>query len=200
MKRIALTGGFATGKSTVARMFEEKGIPWIDADALVHELMLPRTPVWKAIVQTFGETVLNADQTIARDRLGAIIFADPEKQTRLEAIIHPKVRRRAFEEIKKLEARGMEAVLIEIPLLFEAGWDKEVKWDAIIVVTCDAKNQRERARQKLGFNKEEIEARLKAQLPLAEKVKKADYVIDNSGSKEQTKQQVLKIHRLGLVA
>ncbi|MBI4223609.1 MAG: dephospho-CoA kinase [Deltaproteobacteria bacterium] len=190
MKRLALTGGFATGKSTVARMFMEAGIPWINADELVHQLMAPGTTVWEEIVEAFGQSILKADRTIARDRLGDIIFADPQKQARLEAIIHPRVRQQILEKVRRLEAAGEKAVLLEIPLLFEAGWDQEEKWDAIIVVTCDAKTQAKRARQKFGFNEKEIRARLNAQLPMQAKVKRADFVIDNNGTHEETKKQV----------
>lgn len=190
MKRLALTGGFATGKSTVAKMFEEAGIPRLDADEIVHELMAPGTAVWKEIVAAFGKGICNPDRTIARDRLGDIIFADAEKQARLEAIIHPRVRQKMLEEARRLEKAGEAAVVLEIPLLFEAGWDREEKWDAVIVVTCDGETQKKRARQKFGFNEKDIRARIAAQLPLAEKVKKADYVIDNSGPLENTLQGV----------
>lgn len=190
MKRLALTGGFATGKSTVAKMFEESGIPWIDADEIVHQLMEPKAPAWQEIVDGFGKAILNPDQTIARDQLGQIIFADPNKQARLEAIIHPRVRQKVQAEVRRLESEGHPACLLEIPLLFEVGWDQEEKWDAIIVVTCDPKTQIKRARQKFGFSEQDIQARIAAQLPLSEKVKKADFVIDNTGDVETTRKQV----------
>lgn len=195
MKRLALTGGFATGKSTVAKMFEEAGIPWIDADSLVHQLMVPEAPAWKEIVRVFGKEILHPDRNISRSRLGDIIFSDPQKQAQLEAIIHPRVRQKVHEEVRRFQVAGKKAVLLEIPLLFEAGWDQEEKWDAIIVVTCDSKTQIDRAHQKFGFDEKAIQSRIAAQLPQKEKIEKADVVIDNSGNLKATKAQVQRVIR-----
>lgn len=190
MKRYALTGGLATGKSTVGRMFEDLGFQRIDADILVHQLMEPDTETWREIVSTFGETVLRSDRSISRRKLAKIVFANPAQRKKLEAMIHPRVRKAIAREVALLNQKGTQEVLLEIPLLFEAGWDKEEKWDAIIVVTCDPKTQRERAKQKFGLTEDAIQARLLAQLPLAEKIKRADFVIENNGELNKTRSQV----------
>ena len=190
MKRYALTGGFATGKSTVGRMFEDLGIPRIDADVLVHKLLEPGTEVWNQIVATFGEAILQNDGLIDRPKLADIVFHDPVKRKKLEAIVHPKVRESIDLETKKLSDAGHEKILVEIPLLFEAGWNKEKKWDAILVVTADEKTQLERAVKKFGLSAEAVQARIAAQLPLAEKEKKATFVIDNGKDQAHTQAQV----------
>lgn len=190
MKRFALTGGFATGKSTVGRMFEDLGLSRVDADVLVHQLMEPDTETWREIVATFGETILTSDRSISRRELGQIVFADSKQRKKLEAMIHPRVRKAMHAEEAALAQRGKTALLLEIPLLFEVGWDREEKWDAIIVVRCDPKIQIERAKQKFGLSPSAIETRLLAQLPIEAKVKRADFVIDNNHDQNQTRIQV----------
>ncbi len=193
MKRYALTGGFATGKSTVGRMFEDLRIPRIDADVLTHKLLESGTEVWRQIVATFGESILQNNQEIDRPRLAQIVFSDPKKRKQLESIVHPKVREAMHGEMDRLEREGHQKVILEIPLLFEVGWDKEEKLDGIIVVVADEKMQLERGAKKFGLPKEEVQKRLKAQLPLSEKVKKATFVIDNSGDLKSTEAQLKKI-------
>lgn len=193
MKRIALTGGFGTGKSTVGRMFEDLGIPRVDADILVHKLMESGGDVWREIVATFGEEILQSDREIDRSRLAEIVFGDAKKRKQLEAIVHPKVREAMHQEIDRLSQAGQTKIILEIPLLFEVGWDREEKWNAIIVVTCDEKIQQERASKKFGLSAEAIKARISAQLPLSEKIKKATFVIDNSNDATATRKEVEKI-------
>lgn len=195
MKKIALTGGFGTGKSTVGRMFEDLGLPRIDADILSHEVILPQTPSWREIVAEFGESLLQPDGQIDRKKLGELVFHDPAIRKRLEAIIHPRVRQAMHAALEGLEKKGLSKVLLDIPLLFEVGWDRSEKWDAIIVVTADEKIQIERARKKFGLSEAETHLRLKAQLPLAEKIKKAVYVIDNNGDVQKTRAQVEAIFK-----
>lgn len=196
MKQIALTGGFATGKSTVGRMFEDLGIPRIDADVLTHKLLETGTAVWQQIVATFGEEILHHDgQAIDRQRLGDIIFHDPKKRKQLEALVHPQVREAMHAEIARLKSEGKTKVILEIPLLFEAGWESQEKWDAILVVTCNEKIQLERAMKKFGLDQTAVQARLAAQLPLTQKTKKATFVIDNGGTIAQTRKQVETISK-----
>lgn len=195
MKKIALTGGFGTGKSTVGRMFEDLGCPRIDADILSHEVILPQTPAWREIVAEFGESLLQPDGQIDRKKLGEIVFHDPAIRKRLEAIIHPRVRQAMYAALEGLEKKGLSKVLLDIPLLFEVGWDRSEKWDAIIVVTADEKTQIERAKKKFGLDETQIRLRLKAQLPLAEKTKKATVVIDNNGDVQKTRAQVEAIFK-----
>lgn len=193
MKQIALTGGFAVGKSTVSRMFEDLGIPRIDADQLTHEVTAPDRTAWRQIVSNFGEEVLLNDRNLDRRKLAEIVFNDTEQRKRLEAIIHPKVRETMHQKIEALKLQGHTRVILEIPLLFEAGWDKSEPLSAIIVVTADEKTQIERAKKKFNIDEKATKARINAQLPLTEKAKKAHFVIDNSKDPESTRAQVLKI-------
>ncbi|MDO8526230.1 MAG: dephospho-CoA kinase [Deltaproteobacteria bacterium] len=195
MKQIALTGGFGTGKSTVGRMLEDMGIPRIDADSLTHEVTEPDRTAWRQIVSEFGEEVLLGDRNLDRRKLAAIVFNDPQKRKQLESIIHPKVRETMHERIKELGKQGFTRVVLEIPLLFEAGWDKQEPVDAIIVVTTDEKSQLQRAKLKFGLDEKESKARISAQMPLLEKVKKAQFVIDNSKDLAATRAQVESIFK-----
>lgn len=195
MKRIALTGSFATGKSTVAKMFEALGIPCLDADTIAHQLTLPDEPAWLEIVAAFGESILKKDRTIDRKKLSDIVFQTPPHLHQLESILHPKVREKMDQEIARLESRGEAAVLLEIPLLFEVKWDEDEAWEAILVVVTTPEKQMEQAKKKFNLTEEEVFARIRAQLPLEEKAKRADYVIDNSGDLEKTKTQVQSIFK-----
>lgn len=190
MKRFALTGGFGSGKSTVGRMFEDLGLPRIDADVLVHNLMVAGSDLWQEIVSYFGEKVLQPDRQIDRNKLAEWVFHDPAQRKKLEAMVHPKVRSALRERTEQLKQKGATRVLLEIPLLFEAGWDRDEKWDAVIVVYCEAAVQKQRAAQKFGLTSPAVRARMDAQHPLSEKKKRADFVIDNSGSLDATRQQV----------
>jgi len=185
MQRIALTGGFCSGKSTVAKMFESLGLKRLDADEVVHQLLSSSEEVWKKIEKIFG--------TKDRQKLGEIVFKDDEKRKKLEEIVHPKVKEVLEGQIKELELQGVKKVLLEIPLLFEAGWNRANPDDLIIVVEAEHAIQIERAKKKWSLSEAEIEARINAQLPLSEKVKKADFVIHNDGDLEATKAQVKEI-------
>lgn len=196
MKIHALTGGVATGKSTVARMFAELGMETLDADAIVHQLMTPRQTAWREIVKTFGRAILNSDDQIDRVRLGQIVFHDAVKRKQLEAILHPKVRLEMEQQEKEIESKGVKNLLLEIPLLFETGWDQEKKFDSIIVVAADRATQIKRAMAKTGLSKGEIEARIASQLPLSEKEAKADYTINNGADLNSTKKQVAETNQL----
>ena len=121
MRQFALTGGFGTGKSTVGRMFEDLGIPRIDADSLTHEVTAPDRTAWRQIVSAFGEDVLLGDRNLDRHKLAEIVFNNPAQRKRLEAIIHPKVKETMHERIEALRRQGHSRVILEIPLLFEAG-------------------------------------------------------------------------------
>lgn len=191
MKRIGLTGGIGTGKSTVARMLAGCGWPVIDADALVHRLLDTQTPVAREIAKVFGPEVCAADGAIQRRRLGEIVFADPTQRRRLEAIIHPAVRHVMEKEGDIHAKRGTKICLLDIPLLFESNYDWHL--DAIIVVTCNEATQLARCREKFGWSDAETHQRIAAQLPLVDKVRRASFVIENSGSREATRRQVLAV-------
>jgi len=195
---VGLTGGIASGKSTVSRQLAELGGEIIDADRLAREVVTPGEPAWAAIVETFGREVLQADATLDRKRLGAVVFADPAARQRLEAITHPAIRLRRQARIDQLATRGFDGLVIQTtPLLFEVGAAGEV--DRVVVVYAPPEAQRTRLRVRDGLSAAEAEQRLASQMPLAEKVRRAHYVIDNSGSPEETAAQVRGVY-LALLA
>lgn len=176
-------------------MFEDLGISRIDADILTHEIILPDRTVWSKIVAAFGEEILQNDRSIDRQKLAGIIFKDPKDRKRLEAIIHPKVLEEMNKKIELFREKGLNRVLLEIPLLFEAGWDKEGPFAAIIVVKTDQATQIKRAMQKFNLGEEDVLARIHAQMPLPEKINRADFVIDNNGDLAKTREQVEAIYK-----
>ncbi|MDH4329433.1 MAG: dephospho-CoA kinase [Nitrospira sp.] len=176
---VGLTGGLATGKSTLADMFKRCGAVVIDADALAREVVTPGKPAWKEIVKTFGKEVLNPDRTINRQALGAIIFRDPAKRQTLERIIHPRVAREQMRLTRVAAKRDPHAVVIyDVPLLFEAGIDKRV--DITIVVNADRETQIARLKKRNGLSRAEAIRRIKSQMPLAKKRQRADFVLDGT--------------------
>jgi dephospho-CoA kinase len=182
---IGLTGNIATGKSVVAGMLERLGAKAIDADALAHELMEKGTPIWQAVVREFGEGILCRDGSINRKTLGGIVFADEAALHRLEAIVHPAVMTRTEELI-----RGSQepVVVVEAIKLIEAGM--HCTCDALWVVTCRKEQQLARLVKQRDLSKAEALQRIEAQPPQEAKLALADVVIDNSGSLDETWQQV----------
>lgn len=188
---IGLTGGFGTGKSTVAAMFGELGATVLDADQIAHQAMEPKRLAWRRIVEAFGESIVNEDQTINRQRLGALVFADEQARMRLEAILHPQVLTQIKRRLHPLQRlRRVNAVVVDAPLLVEAGAEQLV--DTLVVVTASPEVQRERLRRKYGGTTE-IEARIAAQWAVSAKVALADYVVDNSDGINATRTQVRRI-------
>jgi len=189
---VGLTGGVATGKTTVARMFRRRGAVVIDADALAREMVSPGKPAWRAIKKTFGKAVLNRDCTINRSALGGIIFANRSQRRRLEHIIHPRVAREQARLTKEALRRNPQAVVVyDVPLLFEAGIDKHVA--KTIVVTADRATQVSRLQKRNGFTKGEAVRRIRSQLPLAWKRRRADYVLNGTASSKRLIKQVSAI-------
>lgn len=190
---VGLTGGIASGKSTVSRQLTELGCVVIDADLLAREVVAPGEPAWREIVETFGREVLRPDQTLDRARLGAIVFADPERRRRLEAITHPPIQARRQAALDALAARGFDGLVIQdAALLIEVGGAAQV--DRLVVVYATREAQLERLMRRDGFDRTEAERRLASQMPLAKKVRLAHYVIDNSDSPEETAAQVRAVH------
>lgn len=186
---IGITGGFGTGKSTVGEILEDLGLYVIDTDHIVSEILNGRNKVTTAIVRDFGEEILNESKArtyINKTKLAKIVFYDEEKRKKLESIIHPEVRKR-LDKIIKLN-KDKEIIFVLVPLLFES--DMEEKFDEIWCVICKRKTQIERLKKK-GFKSNDIKARIKAQMSLNEKAKLSDYVIDNSGKRSKTKEQVV---------
>lgn len=173
---VGLTGNIGTGKSTVAAFLRELGAEVVDADAVVHELMVPHTPEWERIVDRFGPEVLRPDETIDRSRLGALVFGDPGALSALEAILHPAVRQRIR---ARIAASERPIVVVEAIKLLESGLYLEC--DAVWVVTADRAAQLERLMRTRGMAAPDAELRIDAQAPQPEKVRRADVVIENSG-------------------
>jgi dephospho-CoA kinase len=176
---VGLTGGVASGKSTVARMLKQCGAVVIDADELAREVVKPGKPAWREIVDTFGTSVLNRDRTINRQALGTIVFGNRTKLRRLERIIHPRVSREQARLTKQIVHKDPDAIVIyDVPLLFEAGVDKRV--DKIIVVTADRETQIARLKSRNGFTRGEAIRRINSQMPLAKKIEQADHVLNGT--------------------
>ncbi len=190
---VGLTGGIATGKSTVSKMFKELGAHVVDFDALAREVVKPHRKAWKEIVEYFGKEILNSDLTLNRQKLGELVFNAPEKLKKLNEIIHPEV----FQEDKKITeqilSENPRALIIkDIPLLTETGAQKMV--EKVIVVYASPQTQLQRMLER-GFSQNEARARINAQDPLSEKLKLADFVINNDGPLEETKKQVVEIYQ-----
>lgn len=172
-----LTGGLASGKSTVAARLVERGIPLIAADALAREVVEPGSPGLVAVIQRFGAYVLNPDGTLDRRRLAARVFEDAAELAALNAIVHPLVRERFLERVRELSEQGHPLVGYEVPLLFENQLEAELR--PVVLVAAPESMQIERAMARDGLSRSEALARLRAQLPLGEKLARADLVIWN---------------------
>jgi len=188
MLRLGLTGGIASGKTAVAAMLREMGFAVLDADSLAHKLIEPGQPAYDQVVREFGASLLDTGNRIDRARLAGIVFADPAKLARLNAIVHPRVEtavHRQFAEWSRNGAR--DAAFVEAALLVEAGYHKNL--DGLVVTWCSPEQQLERLRAR-GLTDEDARRRITAQLPVAEKLRLATEKIDCSGSLEDTRTQV----------
>ncbi|MBT3182788.1 MAG: dephospho-CoA kinase [Deltaproteobacteria bacterium] len=191
-KVLCLTGNIGTGKSTVSWMFEELGIPTIDADKIAHEALAPHSPIWEQIFKHFGKSILLEDNVIDRSKLAKTIFDDPRERKFLESLIHPYVRNEISHRIASLVKQNQPFVMVEIPLLFEVGWESD--FDAIIVITCSKENEIERCRNKFKLSREEALKRIDSQYPLQRKIDSADVIIENDGPLEETEVQVKRLY------
>ncbi|HET7656761.1 MAG TPA: dephospho-CoA kinase [Bacillales bacterium] len=188
---IGLTGGIASGKSTVSKMIETAGIPVIDADAYAKKVVEPGERAYEEIVAHFGEAILHGDGTIDRKKLGAIIFNDEKERKVLNGIVHPAVRKGMIDEKARHEKEGHEAVVLDIPLLFESKLQESV--DHILLVYVDEDVQLKRLMERDGSTKEEALSRIRSQIPLKAKRTQADAVIDNNGTEAETEDQLNEI-------
>ena len=193
MRVLGLTGGIGSGKSMVAQMFARLGAVVIDADQLAREVVEPGQPALQEIAATFGSDVLLPDGRLNRPKLAGIIFADAAERAKLDAITHPRIRARMDEEIK-VRRSGPGVLIADIPLLYEN--DRTQTVEKVIVVWVDPKTQLLRIRQRDGLSADAARQRIDAQMPLDAKRDRADYVIDNSGSRDDTRRQVEAIYRL----
>ena len=190
--RIALTGGIATGKSYVRARFHDLGVPTMDADTLARAAVAPDTPGLQAVIARFGPDVLDASGALDRRKLGALVFADPAQRKALEDIIHPEVARASNAWFAALDPSHPFAIY-DIPLLYETGRDRA--FDAVIVTACDPEEQVRRVMERDRLTEAEARQRIAAQLPIEEKVKRADYVIRTDGSFEETDRQVREVSK-----
>ncbi len=183
MRVFGLTGGIASGKSTVARLLSERGIPIVDADLLAREVVLPGAPASRAIREAFGPSVFAADGSLDRKALGAIVFADASRRAELNAIVHPAVSELALRRFAEHEARGAELVGYEVPLLFENGLDAVFR--PTVLVAVDEATQVARLMARDGSTEADARQRIGAQWPLAKKLERATIVVWNDGSPEE---------------
>ncbi len=188
---IGLTGGIASGKSTIAGFLAEWNIPIIDADIISRQVVEKGETAYERIVDVFGEGVLLSDGNLDRGKLGKLIFRDKEKREQLNDIVHPAVREKMLEQRDAFAAKGKEAVVLDIPLLYESSLTHFV--DKVLVVYVDEETQRRRLMNRNGFSEEEATERMTAQMPLDKKAKMADEIIDNNGTIESSRQQLLTI-------
>ena len=195
MRKVGLTGGIASGKSTVSGMFRELGVPVIDADMIAREVVAPGSRALEAIVDAFGAEILTDEKSLNRARLGEIVFSDPTKKKVLEGILHPEIIAEQDRRLKDLEREGRTPVaVVDAAVMIESGSWK--RFDSLVVVDCEESQQISRLRLRNGMNEEEAARRVNAQMPLSEKVKYADHVIDNRGSIDDTRKQVEELMKL----
>ncbi|MEK7268200.1 MAG: dephospho-CoA kinase [Nitrospirota bacterium] len=190
---VGLTGGLATGRSAVARLFQDCGAVVLDADVLARQLVEPGKPAWRDIVRAFGKQVLSPDRSLDRHALAKIVFRNRAKLKKLNAIVHPRVAREQTRLTREIARKDPDAVILyDAPVLIEAGAHKRM--DKIVVVSADQETQIKRLRNRNHLSRTEALRRVRSQLPLAQKVKLADYVIDGTLSFEQTKNEVQRIY------
>lgn len=190
-----LTGTIGTGKSTVSKMFADLGAFIIDYDLIAHQVVEPEKPAWQAIKDYFGPDVLNNDQTLNRQRLADVVFNNPQKLQQLNLIMHPEVFKEDRRQVEEKRLNDPDGIVIkDIPLLLEVGPEVARKLvDKIIVVYCSPEIQLPRLIAR-GMSEEDARNRIKNQIPVKEKMQFADFVINNDGSLEETRQQVQNIY------
>jgi dephospho-CoA kinase len=193
MRVIGLTGNIGSGKSTVAGMFREAGIPVLDADRISREVTAPDGPAHQPLVEEFGPGILGPDGGIDRGKVAEIVFSDPVRRSRLEAITHPAILQAMKTALARLAREGHPVAVVEATLIHESG--RRGLFEAVISVRCDPSVQRHRLALRGELTREQAAARAAAQMDAEEKARASDYVIDNSGTPEDTRRQVLRLAR-----
>ncbi len=188
MHVIGLTGGIASGKSTVTTFFRDRGIPVIDADVLGHRTYEPGTDTYRKVIEAFGSDIVAPDGTIDRKALGARVFGRPDELKKLTDIVWPGIRRLASEQLAEFEAAGNTLVVLEAAVLFEAGWEDLV--DEIWVTVVDPEIAVERLRTRNGLDPEAARARIASQLSNAERIARAHVVIENNGTLDELRERI----------
>ena len=194
MLHVGLTGNIASGKSSAALLFAELGVHVIDADRLVHELLKSGTPTYDKIVSAFGERILDPGGEIDRKRLGQIVFSDADERSRLNALTHPEVHTAILQRIFELEQLSSSGIImVDAALMVETGNYR--MYHRLIVVTCNPSLQISRLVSRDGLSEADAKARIASQMPIEEKLKLANYIIDTSGTLKKTQDQVEEIYR-----
>jgi len=188
---LGLTGGIATGKTTVADMLRSLGAKVISADEVVHAMFEPGMPVWHAVVREFGDGILTRDKKIDRAKLGKLVFGDPVARRKLEAMVHPSVLAYLDREAKRFRSSGEGVLVLEIPLLVETSSFSLV--DKVLVVSAEQETQIHRLERRNGVSREEATRRISSQRPMTEKIRHADWVVTTDGALRATKEQVSKV-------
>ena len=193
MLRVGLTGGLASGKTFVGHALRDLGCHLIEADELGHQVLLPGAEAYDAVIHTFGDAILDDNRHIDRHKLSELVFGNPELLAKLSSLVHPPVAQRQADAIAAIAKTDPAAiVVVEAAILVETGSYK--KFDRLVVVVCTPEQQMERALKRGAYTREEVLARLSRQLPLEEKLRVADYVIDTSDTKENTLEQVRTLY------
>ena len=191
---VGLTGGVASGKTTVSRILQQEGAYLIDADLIARELVQPQTPTWSELIRVFGREILEKDESINRKALADRVFSCPQKRGQLERILHPQISREIDRRIEEIRKKDPEAVVVvDAALLVETGAHRRM--DKLIVVTATEAQQVERLGRRTGAAPQEARGILSAQMPLAEKVNVADFIIRNEGTLEETIRRTKEIFR-----
>jgi dephospho-CoA kinase len=193
-RRIALTGGIATGKSYVRSQFETLGVPTIDSDVLAREAVQPGSAGLAAVIVRFGSDIVDASGTLDRRKLAAIVFANADARRDLEQIIHPFVRTATEAWFASVDSPRHPLAIADIPLLYETGRDAD--FDSVVVVACDPATQLRRVVERDKLTEEEARSRIATQLPIAAKIRRADHVIRTDGTFADTDAQVREVYRL----
>lgn len=191
LRVFGLTGGIGSGKSTVAALLREQGVPVVDADELAREAVAPGSPGLAEIVAAFGPEVLGQDGALDRKRVAGLVFADPAARQRLNAITHPIVRRLSQERFAALERAGVTLAAYDVPLLYEVGLDQVLR--PVVVVAAGLETQLGRVMARDSLTREQASARIAAQMPLADKRARADHVLENDGSRAELERQVSEL-------
>ncbi len=189
---VGLTGGVASGKTTVSQVLRQEGAILIDADQIARELVQPRTPAWSELIRVFGKEILEADESINRKKLAAMVFSNHQKRRLLEEILHPQIRNEIDRRVEEIRKKDPEAVVVvDAALLVETGAYRRM--DKLIVVTATGAQQMERLRKRTGAAQEEAKGIISSQMALEEKVNVADFIIRNEGTMEETSKKAKEI-------
>ena len=192
MRIIGLTGGIACGKSTVSNVLKDCGARIVDADAIAHELSRPNQPIFHVYVELFGPEIVTPEGTLDRAEIAQHVFSDTVLRDKMNARVHPIIRAAAEDRLDAAHMDGTAVVVLDVPLLFEAGWDALTNDTGVVTLPPEEQLARLLARDHT-MDEAEARARIAAQMPLAEKCMRADVVIDNSGTREETKERVEKL-------